>query len=373
MNIIALRLSRQHLGKPATEDEYNVLYRDTSPGQNVYWNGFGDPPTITYRASFDDMEYNHERQKNRTLVKGRFCGGNLGWIEATDLELFACAFRKPLDKPTPKQLALKELLEREGPMNIQQMKAETGMLVKEITPALHRLQEAFLIHEDQNDGEWDRPWMQFTEAFPNIDLTKYSRVEALKILLQRFAYRNVEFNSAMARSFYKLPVKDINTAIAELVSENILTETEDGYILTTDAQLLTEPHTTTSLNLSTKCPSGLPDSVYVLHRNDFLVKSNEHSLKEKWKNTYPDTLYYLLVDGEFRGMVEGKFRYTPEVENVIIDLDDQSLTETQTTTSHNLSTNCLSGHPDADRKDTVIQAIKAFCGQSPKRFMGNTI
>ena len=333
MNITALRQQRQHLDKPATEEEYNSLYRDTSPGQNVYWNGFGDPPTITYRASFNDMEYNRERQKNRTLVKGRFCGGNLGWIEATDLELFACAFQKPLDKPTPKQLALKELLEREGPMNIQQMKAETGMLVKEITPALHRLQEAFLIHEDQNDGEWDRPWMTFTEAFPNIDLAKYSRIEALKILLQRFAYRNVEFDPAMARSFYKLPVKDINAAIAELVSENILTETDSGCILSED--LTTEEKETTR-------------SVYVLHRNDFLVKSNEHVLKEKWKPTYPDLLYYLLIDGEFRGMVEGKFRYTPEVENVITDLQNPP-------------------------QEKIIKAIKEFCGQSPKHFMGKEI
>ena len=334
MNITALRQQRQHLDKTANEEEYNALYRDTSPGQNVYWNGFGDPPTITYRADFDDMEYNRERQKNRTLIKGRFCGGNLGWIEANDLELFACAFRKPLDKPTPKQLALKELLEREGPMNIQQMKEETGMLVKEITPALHRLQEAFLIHEDQNDGEWDRPWMTFAEAFPNIDLTKYSRVEALKILLQRFAYRNVVFDTAMARSFYKLPVKDINKAIAELVSENILTETADGYMLSED--LTTEVKETTR-------------SVYVLHRNDFLVKSNEHVLKEQWQPTYPDLLYYLLIDGEFRGMVEGKFRYTPEVENVVID-------------------------PSVvDRKDTVIKAIKEFCGQSPRHFMGKKI
>lgn len=36
------------------------------------------------------------------------------------------------------------------------MNEETGMLVKEITPVLHRLQEAFLIYEDQYDGEWDR-------------------------------------------------------------------------------------------------------------------------------------------------------------------------------------------------------------------------
>jgi hypothetical protein len=34
-------------------------------------------------------------------------------------------------------------------LTIQQIKEDTGLLVKEITPVLHRLQEAFLVYEDQ--------------------------------------------------------------------------------------------------------------------------------------------------------------------------------------------------------------------------------
>lgn len=41
--VIALRMERQHLTKPADLEEYNVLYRDLSPGLNVYWHGFGEP------------------------------------------------------------------------------------------------------------------------------------------------------------------------------------------------------------------------------------------------------------------------------------------------------------------------------------------
>ena len=178
-NIIALRMERQHLICKANETEYIDLYRDTQPGQNVYWNGFGDPPSLTYRADFNDIDFKCERQRTHKLIKGRFSGGNLGWIIPEDMELFACLFRKPLDKPTEKQLALLELIEHEGPLNIQQMKESTGMLVKEITPALHRLQEAFLIYEDQYDGEWDRGWFKFPEMFPDLDLVKYSRIDAL--------------------------------------------------------------------------------------------------------------------------------------------------------------------------------------------------
>jgi hypothetical protein len=188
--ITALRMERQHLTRKADETEYIALYCDLQPGYNVYWNGFGDPPSLTYRADFNDIEFNRERQRTHKLIKGRFAGGNLGWIMPEDLELFAAAFAKPLNKPTPCHLALLELIERE-PLTIQQMKEETGMLVKEITPVLHRLQEAFLIYEDQYDGEWDRGWHKFNDMFPDADIGKYTRHDALKIFIQRFAYRLV--------------------------------------------------------------------------------------------------------------------------------------------------------------------------------------
>ena len=130
-------MERQRFINKADEDEYVKLYRDTQPGQNVYWNGFGQPPTLCFRADFDDIEYNRDRQLKRKLIKGRFSGGNLGWIVPEDMELFIALYRKPLVKPTEIQLRVLELIEREGPLNIQQIKEETGLLVKEITPALH--------------------------------------------------------------------------------------------------------------------------------------------------------------------------------------------------------------------------------------------
>jgi len=335
-------MERQFLNKKANECEYNTLYQDTQPGQNVYWNGFGDPPSISYRANFDDIEYNRKRQKDRLLLKGRFQGGNLGWIEREDLELFAGLSIKPLDKPTYTQTKLLELMQREGPMNIHLMKEMTGLLTKEITPALHRLQEAFLIYEDQNDGEWDRGWYTFKEMFPNVNLTKYTRHNALKVVLQRFAHRHVIFDSKMAKSFYKLPEKDIKQAITQLIEDNIFMEIEGGYILCKDFELL-QTYTANS-----------PISVYAMHRNDFLVKSNEHWLKEQYKHSYPDTLYYLLIDGQFKGIVAGKFRYTPEIEDILLDLDPQTA---------------------AARKNEVLQAVKYLIGTKNiiKRYCGGNI
>ena len=330
--INALRIERQHLTRRANEAEYIALYRDTQPGQNVYWNGFGDPPSLTYRADFNDMEYNRKRQSNRALIKGRFTGGNLGWIMPEDLELFATAFIKPLTKLIERQAVLLELIERE-PLTIQQMKEETGMLVKEITPVLHRLQEAFLIYEDQFDGEWDRGWHKFSDMFPDVDLTKNTLHNALKTLLQRFAYRHVAFDIKMAKSFYKLPEKDIKKAVDELVTDGVLTEYECGYILHKDIAALDSN------------PALLPKTVYAMHRNDFLVKSNEHWLKERYTHSYPDTMYYLLIDGEFRGVVAGKFRYTPEIEDIILDLPDDEA---------------------AARQDEILKSVHYLCGANNK-------
>jgi len=340
--IISLRMERQHLTRKATEDKYIQLYRDMQPGQNVYWNGFGDPPSLSFRADFNDIEFNRQRQAKRELIKGRFAGGNLGWIEPSDLELFATLYIKPLKNPTEKHLRILELIEREGPLNIQQMKEETGMLVKEITPVLHRLQEAFLIYEDQYDGEWDRGWYKFSEAFPDVNLRKYTRHEALKIILQRFSYRHVLFDTTMAKSFYKLPEKEIKAAINDLVSDGILCLVDNGYMLKSDANFL-QSYTDKPLHF-----------VYAIHRNDFLYKSNEHMLKEQFKPLYENLPYdheplqYLLIDGEFHGASVGHFRNGPyDLNDVVCDL------------------------PNAEeRHDEIIETITAEnYGRSPARFM----
>jgi len=313
-NICALRMQRQFLHKKADENEYNALYRDISPGQNVYWNGFGDPPSITFRADFNDIEYNRERQRVRTLIKGRFQGGNLGWIEADDIELFAGLCMKTLDNPTIAQKTLLNLIEREGPMNIALMKETTGMLVKEITPILHRLQEAFLIYEDQNDGEWDRGWYKFSEMFPDVNLLKFNRIESLMAILQRFSYRHAAFNAKMVKSFYKLPDKDIKLAIQNLIDGNILTEHDEYYLLKSDCELLQKEVFSTE------------KSVFVMHRNDFLVRSNDYWLKEQYKHDEYDILQYILIDGQFKGAVLGHFKNGPYIiENITLNMSENDI------------------------------------------------
>lgn len=344
--IISLRMERQFLSRKAGEADYEALYRDLQPGQNVYWNGFGQPPTLSFRADFDDLAFNRRRQLNRQLIKGRFAGGNLGWIVPEDLELFWALYRKPLDRPTELQEALLELIRREGPMTIQQIKEETGLLVKEITPVLHRLQEAFLIYEDQYDGEWDRGWMVLEEMFPQAAEFSLSRPEALKLILQRFAYRSVVFTPAMAKNFYRLPEKEIRRALAELTEEAVLLKDGDDYLLREDKALL-----------ESRTPSPL-HFVFAMHRNDFLYRINEPELKARFLPLCEglpydhEPLQYLLIDGRFRGVTAGHFRNGPyDLNDVVCDFPEAK-----------------------ERKEEILDAVRAVnFGNGPKRFLGKPI
>lgn len=344
--LISLRMERQHLVSAATEEEYLALYRDLQPGVNVYWNGFGQPPTLCFRADFDDLEYNRNRQLDRRLIKGRFCGGTLGWIVPEDLELFWALYRKPLTRSTEIQESLLRLLCQEGPMTIQQIKAETGLLVKQITPVLHRLQEAFLIYEDQYDGEWDRGWMRFSEMFQEAEEFSLTHAEALKLLLRRFAYRYPGFRAGEAKAFYRLPEKELRIAAQELMAEKLFVEEDGAFFLPGDWELL-----------KTYKPVPL-HFVYAMHRNDFLYRVIEPELKQKFSPLYENLPYdheplqYLLMDGEFHGAVVGHFRNGPyDLNDVVCDLPDA-----------------------AARREEILQAVQTVnFGRLPERIFGEPL
>ncbi len=158
--------------------------------------------------------------------------------------------------------------------------------------------------------------------------------------------RMVAFDSLNAKSFYKLPEKLIKSAISELESENILISTDFGYMLVSDAELLKNYEAKTA------------KFVYALHRNDFLVKSNEHILKEnilaltEGLEYDRDALQYLLIDGEFHGASVGHFRNGPyDLNDIVCDLSDAQ-----------------------SRKDEIIKAISDVnFGKMPDRFMGRKI
>ena len=302
-NVIALRMRRQYMGEKASEEEYETLFRDLSPVPTVYWCCPGEPPVLSERASFDDRLFNTRRRAGREILKGRFQGGTIGYVDRQDLSLYGSIYRKAPKAFTQVQEELLALLRREGPMNIGLMKELTGLLVKEITPALHKLQEAFLVFEDQADNEWDRAWYLMEGELPELNLA-LNRGEAIEAAVLRFAYRIVAFDLPMAKSFFRLPVRDLKAALDGLLAQGALVSCPvDGegvrLLLREDVALLESE------------AFSIEPSALALHRNDFLVKAMEQALKERFDRPDWEVLQYLLIDGSFQGAVYGKFKNGP--------------------------------------------------------------
>lgn len=233
-------------------------------------------------------------------------------------------------------------------MNIGLMKEFSGLLVKELTPALHKLQAAFLVYEDQSESGGDRGWFLFGEEFPEVDLRRYSRGEALSLVLPRFARRNVFFDLEMARSFYRLPLKELRAAADGLLARRELTEVtldgRPGWMLPEDRALLE----------SRELPPAEP-CVLMIQRNDFLVKSNSVELAERFPTRNKrEVLYYLLVDGAFRGAVVGRFKFGPHiVEDVVLDLPEEEALRRRDEILAAV----------AVRLDPAVSPVRRFCGK----------
>ena len=320
VDITALQMSRQCLSISSDETSYDSLFYNMSPVPTTYWCAPGNPPTLPLHVDFDDYLYNSKRRSRRDILKGRFGGGSIAYVTGEDLELFACLYKKDIKGLTNTQFELMKLLEQEGPMNIGLMKEITGLLVKDITPSLHKLQEAFLIFEDQVDNEGDRGWYLLESEFPKVDLDKYTKKEALQLVVPRFAYLCVFFHEAMLKSYYKLPLKLIKEVLSDLLTNNILQtvtiEGVNGYMLTQDYDSCQDK--TIDYTMDNPLPS-----ILLLQRNDFFVRAYADELKVRFTSQW-DTLYYLLIDGVFHGAVMGRFKFGPHViEDIVLDLSDE--------------------------------------------------
>lgn len=315
-DVIALRMERQYLSKPAGREEYDQLFIEMSPVPTMYWTRPGDPPTLPGHTEVDDYDYNSGRRARREILKGRFAGGTVAYVTKEDLEVFACLYRKEIGRCSSTQSEIIELFRQEGPMNIQLLKELTGLLVKAITPQLHKLQEAFVVYEDQLDNEWDRGWYLFEGEFPEVDLNRYSRKEALKKLLPRAIRLLVLAEPEQLKSYYRLPAKMIEEALGELTEEGILVTDEvngrKGYLLKEDM----EHH------LTRKAEPARP-GVLLLQKNDFLSRAYADQMKKTFVSEWA-SMYYLLIDGEFHGIVAGTFKFGPHViEDILLDLTEE--------------------------------------------------
>ena len=317
--VLALRLERQRLtDKAVTSAQYEALFRLMQPVPPVYFSCPGDPPTLVHRAAFDDRLHNDSLRSSRTIVKGRFQGGTVGYVFADELELYIGAYRREIDRMTGRQQRIYDLLLSCGPLTCAQIKEESGLLVKEIMPDLHRMQEAFLVYEDQTDGDWERGWYVFAREWDFVDISRYSRIEAVSRIIEKFLSLSVFSTEEGMKSWLRLPGRDVAEAVRMLAHSGkavaVSLDGESGWMLYPDRDALeggsTEPER----------------SVFVLHRSDFLVRSEDYRLKREFAGL--EVLQYILVDGRFCGAVTGHWRQGPhDVEDVVVTLPERERQE----------------------------------------------
>lgn len=308
--VLSERLRRQRLIEPLqTQEEYPELFEMLQPVSPIHNTYPGSSPRLVHRTIFDDGTVTDRMRAGRVIVKGRFLGGTIGYVMAKDLGGYANAFRRPLDGLTEIQQTVLETVRYTGPITPRQLKEETGLLNREIMPALHRLQRAFLVYEDQVDEDWARGWYDFASEWPEIGLNEaFWERDAAQVML-RFLRGHVFASFEQVKDWSQFPSRPLKALIAGMEESGVLVSTAvqgvgEGWMRAEDASL---------------CPPSAPPSVFMLHKSDPLVRSHASELKRRFGDR--EVLQYLLIDGAFQGAVLGHWRIGPhDVEDIVVEL-----------------------------------------------------
>lgn len=313
VDILYLRLQRQGLIDPADEDAYEALFRAQQPVPTVYFCEPGTPPCLRDRAVFDDRELNRDLREDHTIVKGRFAGGNIGYVYADELSLYASVYRKSMGIWSETEEAVYHCLMHMGPLYKEQLAEETGIKQSAVSKALTRLQRAYLVHADHGQSYDEQLWYDFHSLFPEVDPDDTDRDASVTKILIRFIRNMAVTDERQAKDWSRLPMRDVKSAFQRMADADIITPVEvDGeqkWVLTEDMPLLSQ-----------RWPAP-PSRTFVMHRADYLVKAHESELKERFSGL--EILQYLLIDGVFQGAVVGHWGIGPhDVADIALTLPD---------------------------------------------------
>lgn len=314
--LLAERLIRHGFSNPLkTRKAYLPLFRLLQPVAPVAATYPGSPPGLVHRTTFDHHKVADQLRGKQTIVKGRFLNGGIGYVCADDLAIYAKAFCKPLKEMNYLQKTVYDVLDEMGPLTPRQIKEESqmvdgdGLLNKEIMPALHRLQTAFLVFEDQQETDWERGWNTFSADWPDVDLAAMDGNEAVAEVLRRFFKAHVFATLEQVKDWSGLSLKILKSVIAEMETSGdvVAFEVPDlgmGWIEAASVDLKV---------------ATVPSMTLMLHKADPLVKAHSSVLKRQFAGK--EVLQYLLIDGEFKGAVLGHWRIGPhDVDDVIVEL-----------------------------------------------------
>ena len=239
--------------------------------------------------------------------------GRVGYVRTSDLELYATAFRKPLGELNDVQQRVLDVVQEIGPVSGSQIKEETDrdggepLLKKQIMPALHRMQEAFLVFEDQTETDWDRGWSDFASECSDVDLEGMSWERAAGEVVKRFLDAMVFATTDQVRDWSGWAVSKMKRLLAGLEAE--------GQILPCNVNGLGQGWVLERPDYDASITAG----TWMIHKADFLAFANTSELKARYKDL--EVLQYLLIDGEFKGAVLGHWRIGPhDVDDVVVEL-----------------------------------------------------
>ena len=194
------------------------------------------------------------------LLKGRFSGGRIAYVLAADFELYATAFRRPLKVLSGLQDRVLQVLSYHDGLSPRQLRLEMEIQHKKLMPVLHRLQEAFLVFEDQSDASWDRLWSPLSWALPEVDLDRLSWEEAAMAVIKRFLHIHVFATFQELKSWSGFTERGLATVLTQLENEGL------------------EPVQVEGMGAGWTCvedrflnPARMDPSVFMLHRGDSLV------------------------------------------------------------------------------------------------------
>ncbi len=311
-SILAHRLRRHGLLSPARDEgEYVDLVRRLQPVTPVARDMPGAPPRLMHRCRGDDRELADGLRARQELLKGRFSGGRIGYVLAADFELYAAAFRRPLKSLSRLQERVLEVLGYHDGLSPRQLRQEMKIQHKQLMPVLHRLQEAFLVFEDQSDSGWDRLWSRLDSALPRVDLERRSWEEAAMTVIRRFLQAHVFATFQELRIWSGFTARGLAAVLTRLEEEGTPPLRVDGLGegWTCDGDRDLEP-------------APLEAGVFLLHRGDPLVLPHTAELKERFEGL--EVLAYLLIDGELTGAVCGHWRIGPhDVEDIVLTLPER--------------------------------------------------
>ncbi|MFD3258019.1 DNA glycosylase AlkZ-like family protein [Paenibacillus lentus] len=332
--MIRERMLRQGLMQPLEHEEdeaaYIALFKQLQPVSPVHFTRPGDPPRLVHRTKYDDMEMASRLRERHRLVKGRFQGGRIAYVLEEELKLYATAFRK--EPAVYKQIHedIMYAIRQSGGLSKEQLKEELGYPAKEIGKALQELHTAFLLYEQQTDGDWDTGWLEFANEWFPLPAGEDNRQEAIDQVIVRFIQSMVFATEVQIKSWSGLTGKAIKSALSRLTSSELLACIElpgagKGWMLVQDLDEDSSGH----IKRSGGSSEALPQGVYMMDRSDYLVRAYLDELQIKYKGL--EVLQYLLIDGDFQGVVTGHWRIGPyNVEDVLLDLEPAEAKSRQT-------------------------------------------